>query len=189
MISRALYRSFATVENVPSISKRFQACVKRADQEGINLFGMDEERCWTSDDTERSYDKFGSSGKCEKNNGKASGLTESLTLFVYQKSDQGKWVEVGCFSNTGPRALPTPFGENISSVRGNDAMFEYCKSEATALGYKTFGVDDKACWAGDSAEETYDDNGKSTECSVNRKTGNGSGRDINGDVFVYQLEE
>lgn len=89
MISRALYRSFVTVENKPSNSERFQACVKKADEEGINLFGMDDKRCWTSDDTEQTYYKFGSSGNCSKNHGKASGLTKSLTVFVYQKDDQG----------------------------------------------------------------------------------------------------
>ena len=68
-------------------------------------------------------------------------------------------------------------------------MFEYCKSEAEELGYKIFGVDDKACWSGDSAEDTYDDNGKSIKCPVTFNTGNGSGRNINGDIFVYQLEE
>ena len=89
MISRALDRSFVTAENKPSNSERFQACVKRADEEGINLFGMDDKRCWTSDDTEQTYYKFGSSGNCSKNNGKASGLTKSLTVFVYQKDDKG----------------------------------------------------------------------------------------------------
>ena len=50
-------------------------------------------------------------------------------------------------------------------------MFEYCKSEAEALGYSTFGVDDKACWSGDAAEDTYDDNGKSIKCPVTFTTG------------------
>ena len=90
MISRALDRSFVTAENKPSNSERFQACVKRADEEGINLFGMDDKRCWTRDDTEKTYYKFGSSENCSKNNGKASGLTKSLTVFVYQKDDKGE---------------------------------------------------------------------------------------------------
>ena len=85
--------------------------------------------------------------------------------------------------------MPTAFSDISSNVRGNDAMFEYCKSKAEVDGYKTFGVDDKACWSGVLADETYDDNGKSIKCSVTKKTGNGSGRDINGDIFVYQLEE
>lgn len=68
-------------------------------------------------------------------------------------------------------------------------MFDHCKSKAEELGYKTFGVDDEACWSGDSADATYDDYGKSSKCSVTTKTGNGSGTNINGDIFVYQLEK
>lgn len=67
-------------------------------------------------------------------------------------------------------------------------MFEYYKSEAEALDYSTFGVDDKACWSGNAAEDTYDDNGKSIKCPVTFTTGNGSGRNINGDIFAYQPE-
>ena len=67
-------------------------------------------------------------------------------------------------------------------------MFEYCKAKAEQFGYQTFGVDDKDCWSGGKAEETYDDYGKSTKCSVS-KTGNGSGKELNGDIFVYQLSK
>lgn len=89
MISRALDRVLVRGGNIPSNSKRFQACVERADEKGITLFGMDEKRCWTSDDAEQSYDRFEPSGDCKKKNGKASGFAESLTVFVYQKDNQG----------------------------------------------------------------------------------------------------
>lgn len=101
----------------------------------------------------------------------------------------GEWKAVGCYVNSAPPALPKPFDQNVSSVSGVVAMFEYCKDKAETHGYKTFGVDDKACWSGDNAGETYDDFGKSDKCSVSKETGNGAGKDINGDIFVYQLSE
>ena len=98
-----------------------------------------------------------------------------------------EWQAVGCYLNNGPLALPEAIDDNIKSVKGNDALFEHCKAKAEAKGYQLFGVDDKACWSGDKAGDTYDDYGKSSKCLVTKKTGNGSGKDINGDVFVYQL--
>ena len=73
--------------------------------------------------------------------------------------------------------------------KGNDAIFEYCKEKAQTFGYKIFGADDKACWSGDDAANSYDDYGKSKKCSVSKKTGNGSGKELNGDIFVYQFVE
>ena len=99
-----------------------------------------------------------------------------------------EWEAVGCYLNNGPKALPTSFNNEVGRISGNDAMFEFCKAEAEKFGYQTFGVDDKSCRSGVKAEETYDDYGKSTKCSVS-KSGNGSGRELNGDVFVYQLSE
>ena len=87
MTSQALDRSFERVENIPYINKKFQACVKKADEEGITLFGIDDKKCWTSD-TEQSYFKFGTSFKCNQN-GKDTGLTKYLTAFVYRKDNQG----------------------------------------------------------------------------------------------------
>lgn len=98
-----------------------------------------------------------------------------------------EWKAVGCYLNSGPLALPKPFDNNVSSASDNDALFEYCKAKAETFGYETFGVDDRACWSGDKADETYDDYGNSGKCSVSKKTGNGSGKELNGDIFVYQL--
>ena len=50
-----------------------------------------------------------------------------------------------------------------------------------------FGADDKGCWSGDDAESTYDKYGESTLCDFSKQTGHGSGKDKNGDVFVYKL--
>ena len=93
MISRALDKSFKRIENIPYINKKFQACVKKAVEEGITMFGIDDKNCWTSDDAEQSYFKFGTSWKCNMN-GKATGLAKYLTVSVYRKDDQGGMLYV-----------------------------------------------------------------------------------------------
>lgn len=102
MISRVLDRE-SRVGNIRSIDKRFRACVKRADEQGITMFGMDDRRCWTSDVTEQSYDKFGSSKDCKEKRGKASGLSDSLSVFVYRKIDQGKMFYAILFNSKDDR--------------------------------------------------------------------------------------
>ena len=91
MTAKALDEHFLRAGNIRAMGKRYSACVKAADEKGITLFGMDDKRCWTSDNPEHSYKKFGKSGQCKKGKGSLStGLTKSSTVFVYQKSDQGK---------------------------------------------------------------------------------------------------
>ena len=89
MSSQALDTYFLRAGNIKSISKRYQACVAKAIKEGITLFGMDDKRCWTSANAERSYDKFGSTGQCKEKGGYSSGISEKSSLFVYRKNDRG----------------------------------------------------------------------------------------------------
>ena len=105
-------------------------------------------------------------------------------------SIKGNWQQVDCYSNVSPKdefALPELFDNKVSSVTGPDAIFDYCKEKAEAFGYKIFGADDKGCWSGDDAESTYKKYGVSKLCDFSRRTGHGSGKDTNGDVFVYKL--
>ena len=83
-------------------------------------------------------------------------------------------------------ALPELFDDKVSA-KGPDAIFDYCKEKAEALGFKIFGADNKSCWSGDDTESTYKKYGESKLCEFSRKTGHGSGLDKNGDVFVYKL--
>lgn len=85
-------------------------------------------------------------------------------------------------------ALPDSFDNSVIEIQGSDNIFEHCRKKAESFGYKLFGADDKSCWAGDDAENTYDKYGQSSTCSVNNN-GNGSGRELNGDMFVYRYEE
>ena len=84
-------------------------------------------------------------------------------------------------------ALPDAFDKKVGEIQGNDNIFEYCRAKAETSGYKLFGADNKNCWSGDNAENTYDYWGESSRCSVS-KSGNGSGNDDTSDMFVYRLE-
>lgn len=107
----------------------------------------------------------------------------SSTLYI-----KGAWQPLDCFNNVSPNnafALPELF-DNKVSAKDPDGIFDYCKEKAEALSFKIFGVDDKNCWSGD-VENTYTKYGESKLCEFSGKTGNGSGLDKNGDVFVYKL--
>lgn len=96
MKSLALEKYFLRAGNIRPINKRYAACVKKADEEGIKLFGMDDKRCWTTDSLDsnpgNTYNKFGSSGQCTEKKGLSTGLSKSFTLFVYQKDEKGKAI-------------------------------------------------------------------------------------------------
>lgn len=90
MALQALDNYFLRVGSISSIGKRYEACEEKADADGISLFGMDDRRCWTSEQAGSSYDKFGASGKCKKKGAYSTGFSESDTVFVYQK-EKGNW--------------------------------------------------------------------------------------------------
>ena len=83
-------------------------------------------------------------------------------------------------------ALPELFDDKVS-VKGPDAIFNYCKGKAEAFGYKIFGADNESCWSGDDDKNTYKKYGESKLCDFSKRTSNGSGKTANGDVFVYKL--
>lgn len=89
-MDRALDDVVARVGSKPSISVRYDACVAAADQAGITLFGLDDKRCWTKDSAYSSYNKYGSSGHCKTKKGLSMGITESRSMFVYHKDEEGK---------------------------------------------------------------------------------------------------
>ena len=98
----------------------------------------------------------------------------------------GTWQHKGCYVNQSPkRALPVSFDNSVSGNQGNRNVFEHCRDKAESFGYKLFGADNKNCWSGNDAENTYDDHGASSECYVNNQ-GYGIGSEINGDMFIYR---
>ena len=110
-------------------------------------------------------------------------------LTHYTILSTGIWQDKGCYVNKADSlALPDPFETNVNNLQGNENIFEHCSKRAKTFGYTVFGVDDKNCWAGSDAENTYDKDGESSKCTVG-KTGYGSGKEINGDMFVYRYHE
>ena len=108
-----------------------------------------------------------------------------ILLTIFHKGD---WAQKGCYVNKASKlALPDSLDDGVDKIQGNDNIFLYCKEKAESLGHKLFGVDDKICWADNDGENKYDRYGKSSTCSVS-KSGNGSGKEINGDMFVYKYE-
>ena len=79
------------VGSKPSIGSRYSACKTAVDETGATLIGLDDKRCWTSQDPNVSYSKYGSSSQCKENKGKAgNGLAEYGTVSVYQMDEEGK---------------------------------------------------------------------------------------------------
>nr|XP_058951355.1 uncharacterized protein LOC131778889 [Pocillopora verrucosa] len=184
---RALDVVLERVGSKNSISARYAACTSAANSEDVALFGMDDRRCWTGENAESTFSKYGTSGQCKTKNGLGSGLSESETMFVYEK-DADDWAQKGCYVNKASKlALPDSLDDGVDKIQGNDNIFLYCKEKAESLGHELFGVDDKICWADNDGENKYDRYGKSSTCSVS-KSGNGSGKEINGDMFVYKYE-
>ncbi|XP_020605695.1 hemicentin-1-like isoform X2 [Orbicella faveolata] len=172
------------------ISRKYGQCVTAANKRGVTVFGLDDTRCWTGQNAASSYDIYGTAvGRCGSTKGGLHyGFLASEIVFVYQKKG-GDWEPIGCYSNVSPRdafALPELFDDKVSA-KGPDAIFNYCKGKAEALGYKIFGADNKSCWSGDEAKNTYKKYGESKLCEFSKRTGNGSGNKVNGDVFVYEL--
>lgn len=182
-----------TVRSVGSqkgLNKKLNDCKETAGQKGITVFGLDDKICWSGQNAANTYDMFGASGQCKTNKrGNSMGYFASESIAVYKKDNNGEWKLMGCYSNKSPtNALPYPFDSNVSTVSGPDAIYDYCKAKAKSLGYKLFGTDEKKCWSGDDAKNTYDKYGGSTQCEFSKAgTGHASGRDMYGSVFVYQL--
>ena len=100
------------------------------------------------------------------------------------------WERMDCYSNKSlTNALPVSFDNHVSSVSGPGAIYDYCKAKAEYFGYKVFGADEKNCWSGDNAENTYNKYGGSTMCVYSKaNTGHANGQDKFGNVFVYTME-
>ncbi|XP_073255077.1 thrombospondin-2-like isoform X2 [Porites lutea] len=178
--------------NATMISK-LDACKKKAASKAVALFGLDDKKCWTGQNAINSFYKYGTSAQCSysDNHEVAIGSFASESIYVYLMSKKGDLEQLGCYSNKSPTyALPDSFDDNVSSVSGADAIFNYCKTKAESSGYKIFGVDDKNCWSDNMKDYRYDKYGKSKQLCLfsNAGTGNAHGQHKYGNVFVYKME-
>ena len=88
---RALGQILERVGSKSSISARYAACTSAADNDGVTLFGMDDRRCWTGEKAESTFTKYGTSDQYSdaKKVSLSGGLSESGTMFVYEKDASG----------------------------------------------------------------------------------------------------
>lgn len=88
-IGHALDDVIAKAGSNTGISRHYAACENAADQAGILMFGLDERKCWTAENAERVYSKYGSSENCRTNKkgNLRCGLNAAGTMFVYEKKE------------------------------------------------------------------------------------------------------
>ena len=93
--------------------------------------------------------------------------------------------EVGCYKDTGNRAIPTLEGEDSildGSYSSRTNPIAKCAVAAMRAGYRTFAVQNGGwCAASASAPQTYDKYGKSTACKGDGEGGPWANQ-------VYELE-
>ena len=64
----------------------FDYCKGKAETFGYKMFGADDKSCWSGDNAESTYDKYGESKLCvfSVKSGHGSGQDENGDVFVYQ---------------------------------------------------------------------------------------------------------
>lgn len=85
--TNALPDSFANVSSVSGADAIYEYCKEKAETLGYTMFGADEKNCWSDDDAENNYDKYGESKLCKfskKGTGNAHGEDKYGNVFVYK---------------------------------------------------------------------------------------------------------
>ena len=73
---------------------------------------------------------------------------------------------MGCYQNTG-RALADIL-RGVNGKRTVSKKLNVCRKTADAKGITVFGLDDKQCWTGQNAADTFDKYGNSGQCYTNK---------------------
>ena len=76
------------------------------------------------------------------------------------------WKAVGCYQNTG-RALADIL-RGVNGKRTVSKKLNVCRKTADAKGITVFGLDDKQCWTGQNAADTFNKYGNSGQCYTNK---------------------
>lgn len=79
-------------------------------------------------------------------------------------------------------------GDILRGVAGKkkvSAKLSACQDEAKQQGVSVIGLDDKKCWSGPDAENTYDMYGNSGQCKTT-KSGDSMGYYASESIFVYK---
>lgn len=74
------------VNSVSGPDALFDHCKAKAEALGYKMFGVDDKGCWSGDDSESTYNKYGESSGCKfsKKTGHGSGQDKNGDLFVYK---------------------------------------------------------------------------------------------------------
>ena len=73
---------------------------------------------------------------------------------------------MGCYQNTG-RALADIL-RGVNGKRTVSKKLNVCRKTADAKGITVFGLDDKQCWTGQNAADTFNKYGNSGQCYTNK---------------------
>ncbi|XP_078346340.1 uncharacterized protein LOC144631705 isoform X1 [Oculina patagonica] len=83
--SLALPDSFGSeVGEKQGIKNKFEYCSAEAKKFKYKVFGVDDQNCWSGDDAENTYDKYGESSQCSVKKGKGIGKQINGDIFVYK---------------------------------------------------------------------------------------------------------
>ena len=93
---------------------------------------------------------------------------------------------MGCYQNRG-RAL----GDILLGVAGFGTIkskLDACRKKAASLAVTLFGLDDKECWTGQNASDTYYKYGTSGQCTFSKNHEVAIGGSKSESIYVYLLD-
>ena len=97
------------------------------------------------------------------------------------------WKPVGCYQNR-ERAL----GDILLGVAGNATMIsklDACKKKAASKAVALFGLDDKKCWTGQNAINSFYKYGTSAQCSYSNNHEVAIGSFASESTYVYLMSK
>jgi len=134
----------------------FTECAKVATSKGEDTFSLQNgNQCFTG--KAPAYDKYGAAQGCQPNGGGWTNQVYKLTT-PYVDLDKKPYTYIGCFKDTGNRAIPDP-----KTVVNGDKAAE-CAKIAMSKGHNIFGVQNgNECFTGKDPE--YDRYGPAQGCA------------------------
>ncbi|XP_078371988.1 uncharacterized protein LOC144655582 isoform X3 [Oculina patagonica] len=161
-----------------SRSDAIKKCYNAAKKRGFKIFALQNGGwCASSDEAEKTFNKYGKSGNCHKN-GKGGPWANQVYYIEDYKS-------VGCYKDTGNRAIPTIEGKDSildGPYRNRQNAITKCAVAARKMGFHMFAVQHGGwCATSATAEKTFDKYGKSNDCKDD-----GEGGPWANDVYVIQ---
>ncbi|XP_077968095.1 uncharacterized protein LOC144422133 [Styela clava] len=165
-------------------SNAIQKCAKVASDKGYKVFSVQNGGwCATGPNAHTTYKKYGPSNAC-KGDGKGGPWANQVYgvngwrpggQISFETSSQFKYASIGCFKDTGRRAIPQADGR-FPTLKGNyqrrSNAIQKCAKVASDKGYKVFSVQNGGwCATGPNAHKTYKKYGPSKSCKGDGKGG------------------